>query len=827
MRTTQQHNLPASHRSLIGREEDIVEVRDLVIRARGRLVTLTGTGGCGKTQLALKVAADLVDTFDHGVWFVDLAPVRVPRLVGYAVAAALGRDVHTGQAIEDALVEYLAHRDVLLVLDNCEHLVDACAGLAERLLSGCPRIRLLATSRERLRIAGETTWRVSSLARPDARMALTPTELLAYPAVQLFVERALAVQADFVLGPANAASVAALCARLEGLPLALELAAARLPALALPEILERLDQSLRLLVGGSRTDPTRQQTLQATLDWSHDLLSPAEQLVFRRLAVFASGWTLEAAEAVCADAAIAGSDVLEFLAHLIDKSLVLAGERDGRSRYRLLESIRQYAWDQLAASDELDRVRQRHATFFLAFAEGLGRGASASGARRSSAVQALKGEYRNLQVALQWALDARDADVGLRLAWTLEFVWKFRLVADDGRLWIEQLLRLPGADAPTPARAVALLTAAWLRWSRDRHAGDAIYAEALPLARRLGDPWILFVALADKGLLAMHRGDYSAAHAYWGEGLTITQASGDRASEAVLLHNLGRLAIVEREYAAGRARCEEALRLARELGDYWTKALALEALRMAALALGELAIARALATECISLYSGAPYPTANALRALAQIDIAEGRYADARQQLGRSLAIGRDSAVPAVLAGVVDTFAGLAAQLGQPEVALRLAAAAEAAWEALGEVDFPFNRDLRDRWLVPLRARLRSDDVHCWWSEGRSLDLNEAIGLAEMALADTQPGSLPHSARGPVGVLTPRQTDELPSVAGLTSREVEVLRLVARGQSNKEIAAQLVLSVRTIERHITNLYSKIDARGKADATAYAIRHGLV
>jgi DNA-binding CsgD family transcriptional regulator len=248
---------------------------------------------------------------------------------------------------------------------------------------------------------------------------------------------------------------------------------------------------------------------------------------------------------------------------------------------------------------------------------------------------------------------------------------------------------------------------------------------------------------------------------------------------------------------------------------------------MAAQALGELAVARALATECMSLYSGAPYPTANALRALAQLDIAEGRYADARQELGRALAIGQDSAMPAVLPGVVDTMAGLASQLGQPEVALRLAAAAEAAWEALGEVDFPFNRDLRDRWLVPLRARLRSDDVRRWWSEGRSLALNEAIALAEMALPDTQPGSPAPSAGGPVGVLTPRETEGLPGVAGLTSREVEVLRLVARGQSNKEIAAELVLSVRTVERHITNLYAKIDARGKADATAYAIHHGLI
>ena len=261
------------------------------------------------------------------MWLVDLAPVQAPHLVPYAVAAVLGRRERAGEALLDTLVAYLRDRELLLVLDNCEHLIDACADLAERVLSGCPRVRLLATSREQLRIGGEATWRVPSLASPDPQATLSPADLLAYPAVRLFVDRAQAVQPDFALGSTNASAVAGICARLEGLPLALELAAARVPALSLPQILERLDDSVRLLVGGSRTAPTRQQTLRATLDWSYGLLSDQERAVFGRLAVFAAGCSLDAAEAVCAAGDVARSDVLDLLQRLVDKSLVLADEQ--------------------------------------------------------------------------------------------------------------------------------------------------------------------------------------------------------------------------------------------------------------------------------------------------------------------------------------------------------------------------------------------------------------------------------------------------------------------------------------------------------------------
>jgi predicted ATPase/DNA-binding CsgD family transcriptional regulator len=823
------HNLPAPHPHLVGREQDSSAVKDLVLQVPGRLVTLSGTGGCGKTQLALLVAAGLVDAFRDGVWLVELAPVQAAHLVPYAVAAVVGRRGRAGEAMIDTIVAYLKGRELLLVLDNCEHLIDACADLVQRVLSGCPQVRLLATSRERLRLGAEMTWRVPSLASPDRRTGGTPVDLLEYSAVRLFVERAQAVQSGFQLGPGNAPTIVDICARLEGLPLALELAAAHVSALALSQILERLDDSFRLLVSGSRTAPTRQQTLRATLDWSYGLLSAAEQAVFQRLAVFASGWRLEAAEAVCpvpavrmdVDAIVARADVLELLTRLVDKSLVVANvdKSDGRSRYRLLEPIRQYAQERLVASGDLDAVRAGHARFFLAFAEALERDVSLGGARRQSAADALEGEYRNLEAALLLALDTQDAELGLCLAWPLQFVWKFRLPVGEGGPWVEAVLALPGANAPTPARAVSLLTAARLAWERgDYSAADGYYAEAVPLARKLGDPWILFVALADQGLEAEQRGDYDLALSLWQEGLVITRASGDRASKAILLICLGRLHLFEGNYATGRALCEESLGLARQLGDLWVIWLALFALGQAALAQGDVATARALSLESLNL-QGSSLMRTGTLYILGQIAIADGKYTEARQHLFQALALLEDIDDPVATTQVVEALAHLASRLGKSDLALRLAAAAGASRDTLvlgvsrslaTRSHFPLSRDLPDHWLVPLRQTLRAEDAGRWWAEGRGLSLTEAVALAESEL--------------PAVMSTP---DLLPVGAGLTAREAEVLRLVARGQSNKEIAAELVLSVRTVERHITNLYGKIDARGKADATAYAFKHGLL
>jgi DNA-binding NarL/FixJ family response regulator len=525
--------------------------------------------------------------------------------------------------------------------------------------------------------------------------------------------------------------------------------------------------------------------------------------------------------------------VLELLSHLVDKSLVVVGEdeRTRRSRYRLLEPIRQYARDQLVASGELDLSAQRHAAFFLAFAEPHGRDSSLGGARRDAACDALEAEYRNLQVALRWALDAHDAELALRLAWALEYVWKWRLPIGEGRPWVEEVLALPDAAAPTPARAVSLLTAAQLAWCRgDFAAADRYYAEADPLARGSGDPWMLFAAQVDQGNAAQQRGDFAAARRFWQEGLVTTRASGAQACEAPLLLNLGRIQIFEGNYSAGRVQCEEALALARQVGDVWVVCNTLHALALAALALGDLATARALSYEGLSLHTHAPLAT-GAMLVLGETAIADGEYAEARGHFTQALALLENSDDPVATAQVVEALGHLASRVGQSDVALHLAAAAQAAQDTLGVISrslpalphFPLSRDLRDRWLIPLRQTLKAEDADRWWAEGYALSLDEAVALAASLPLVAASSPDPRNAPGLAGSVNLRQ----PDVAGLTAREAEVLRLVAKGQSNKEIAAELVLSVRTVERHITNLYGKIDARGKADATAYAFHHGLV
>lgn len=361
------HNLPTPSTSFVGRERERVEIA----RALGatRLLTLTGVGGCGKTRLALAVAEETLDRFPGGIWLVELAPVAEPAGVPGAVAAALGVQEAPGGDLFASVLAFLRERTLLLVLDNCEHLIEACAAFAARALAAAPGLRLLATSREPLQIGGEQQWRVAPLAVPAAAAPLALAELGSFPAVALFVARARAVAPDFRLAPGNAAAVAGVCARLDGLPLALELAAARVRVLAVEQILARLDDSVRLLTGGSRAGPTRQQTLRAALDWSYDLLTEAERAAFRALTVFVGGWTVEAAEAVCAGDDLDPAELLDVLTRLVDKSLVQVEAGPGAAWYRLLEPVRQYGAGRLAAACETADARARHAACYVALAE--------------------------------------------------------------------------------------------------------------------------------------------------------------------------------------------------------------------------------------------------------------------------------------------------------------------------------------------------------------------------------------------------------------------------------------------------------------------------
>src|SRR5918998_1234587 len=361
------NNLPLELSSFVGREKELVEIERLL--EDSRLLTLTGSGGCGKTRLALAVAGEVVEDFEDGVWLVDLASLADPALVPQAVASPLGVREQPGRSLIETLSDYLGSKKVLLILDNCEHLIGACAELAEALLHSCPNLRVLATSREALGITGEVAWPVPSLSLPDLRRLPEVESLARYEAARLFLERTAAVNPTFALTEQNAVAVDQICYRLDGIPLAIELAAARAKVLSVEQIAERLDDSFGLLSAGGRTAMPRHRTLHATMDWSHELLPDEERALFRRLSVFAGGFLLGAAESVCAGEELERGEVLELLSHLVDKSLVVAREVSGEARYRLLETVRQYAREKLSESDEAELLRERHAGFYLALAE--------------------------------------------------------------------------------------------------------------------------------------------------------------------------------------------------------------------------------------------------------------------------------------------------------------------------------------------------------------------------------------------------------------------------------------------------------------------------
>ena len=467
------HNLPTELSSFVGREKELTEVRRLL--ENNRLLTLTGSGGCGKTRLALAAASELVERFEDGVWMVELASLAEPSLVPQAVAFTLGVRERPGSSLTEALSDYLRTRKLLLILDNCEHLIEACAELVEALLRSCPGLRVLATSREALGITGEIAWPVPSLSLPDLRRLPDLESLPRYESARLFVERTAAVRPNFTLTEQNAPAVAQVCYRLDGIPLAIELAAARTKVLSVEEISARLDDSFRLLAAGSRTAMPRQRTLHATMDWSHELLGQKERVVFRRLSVFAGGFTLEAAESVCAGEELQRDEVLELLSQLVDKSLVVAQERDGTARYRLLETIRQYGRERLEEAGEAAQVREQHAGYYLALAEEAE--PELKGDRQVTWLERLETEHDNLRVAMAWLLGTRRVGVGreARLGAVAVSGGYAPTSPKDGDRWSRRCRREGSAAMSASARAKALFVAGMMA----NYQGDHLSAEPL------------------------------------------------------------------------------------------------------------------------------------------------------------------------------------------------------------------------------------------------------------------------------------------------------------------------------------------------------------
>jgi predicted ATPase/serine/threonine protein kinase len=651
------NNLPHPMTRFVGRDQQIGEVRGWL--ARARLVTLVGPGGIGKTRLALEVAARLLREYDDGVWLVELASLADPALVPAAIVSALGLHDQGGAPATEALTAWLRERRVLLVLDNCEHLVEACAGVARELLEVCPNLRVLATSREALGVDGESVWPVPtlSLAPADSLHALESE------AARLFIDRATLRKPAFEATPANAHAVAALCERLEGIPLAIELAAARVKVLTVEQILDRLDDRFRLLADGSRT-ASRQQTLRATIDWSYELLTDEERALLRRLSVFSGGWTLEAAEAVAGGSA-EQLDVLDLLSRLIDKSLVTVEEREGTARFGMLEMIREYGLDLLAEQGEATAVRRRHAEYVLVAAEAAER-AIRSG-QSAESVARLEEEHDNLRAALAWSLE-NDAELCLKLAVATN---QFRALHGhlmEARETMEAALAR-GVSAPARLRVTALLGAGFVAGLvGDLAAARGLYEQGVPLARESGDAAQLATLAYGLGTVADMEGDLKAARGYFEQSLAASRQSENDALAAESLNGLGEVARQEGDWDAARGYYEQSAALCRHAGND-------HALSVVLCNLG--------AVEC----------------ELASLDTAEGCYAEA-------LALARDLGSREFIAYGLDGLGAVAARRGEWERAARFAGAAEALLDEVGATPSPTDRAFRERYLAEVREHL-------------------------------------------------------------------------------------------------------------------------
>jgi predicted ATPase/class 3 adenylate cyclase len=716
------NNLPRQLTSFIGREREIGELVRLI--RQSVLVSVVGAGGAGKSRLALQVAAELLEEFGDGVWLVELAPLADPERVAHAVAAALGVREEPGRAVEEVLVEYLRARQTLVILDNCEHLIDATAALVETLLRSCPRLRIVCTSREALGIPGEVAWRIPSLTMPDPRR-LPPLERVGeYEAIRLFVERAAAVAPGFELTAAALSAVAAIAHRLDGIPLAIELAAARVRVLTPDQIAARLDDRFRLLTGGSRTALPRQQTLRAAMDWSYELLTDAERAVLRRLSVFAGGWTLEAAEAVCAGAGVEPHEVLDLQVALVDKSLVVVEEHGGHPRYRLLETVRQYARDRLLQAEEAAAWRTRHRDWFLDVAERTE--PLLQGPTQAEGLDALAAEHGNLNAAIEWSLGNNEPETALRMAAALWWYWYLRGHFREGARWSQEALA--HATAPTSVRARALTGAGLLAYAQGDFARLGSYGEeGLGLARELGEPLYAAYCQILLSLDALLRGHYDRAEALaresqdwlqaiehaWGlatAGLVLAEVArlrgqwaqslgtyerslvlfrevGDIWGIAMAQRGLGFLARAEGDYERAAALHEEGLAMAQRLGDkagiaYATMHLALDAMRT-----GDYARAEERLREALGLIReiGDRNGLAYALYYLGLVVAYQGRNDEAQVLLDESLAVGATAGSPLLIAYAKSGLGRVALHRGDNARAGALASEALAIFRQTGE----------------------------------------------------------------------------------------------------------------------------------------------
>jgi predicted ATPase/class 3 adenylate cyclase len=763
------NNLPVQLTSFIGREKEIDVVKELLNKTH--LLTLTGPGGAGKTRLSLQTGADVIDEFSGGVWFIELASLIDPALLPQKIIIELGIKEESKKALEETLSSYLKDKEILLILDNCEHLIESCAALSEKLLKACPKLKIIATSREALKCTGEQVYSVSSLKTPNVKDKLTPEQLTQYESVRLFIERALTVNPRFRVTNENAPALSGICSQLDGIPLAIELAAARIKVLSVEKIFERLNNRFSLLTGGVRTALPRQQTLKALIDWSYDLLSEKEKMLWSRLSVFNDGWTLDAAEEICADDKIDKDSVLDLLALLAEKSILILEESG--ERYHILETLKRYGEGKLEEANESMNIYSKYLNYFVELSEFVE--PKLTGDEVHLWLDKLEKEHGNLQSAIEWALKNGFQNEGFRLAGALGLFWDIRGYYSIGRGILESMLNNV-KEISKPVLGKALVRAGLLAQSQGdysqamkfyeqslvlylgqddknsistvlRSMGNVVYEQGdyakarklieahLEFKREIGDKHSIADSLNDLGNMAYDQGDYEQARNFHEESLALRREIGYKRGIAGSLNNLGNVAYNLGEYEKAQKLQEESLAIKRELGDKKGITTSLHNSAILAYANGDLKKAKSLFEETLTLVReiGDKTGIADSLHDLGFVEYEQGNFDQASKFYEESLAVHRETGNKLGSVYCITGLAAIACKVREFKWAASLLGFVETALLSMNTV---FERDgkiLYEQTLRNVKSELSVEEFNEHWSKGKDLTIEEAADLARSA----------------------------------------------------------------------------------------------